>query len=46
MKLLLDNTGVDVFQILPDSEKSEVEVVIADLRKLFKASWYRVVAWP
>ena len=33
---MLDKMALDVFRMLPDSEKSEVEVVIAALRKPFK----------
>ena len=36
LKLLLDKTALDVFRMLPDSEKSGVEVVVAALRKRFK----------
>ena len=36
LKLSLDKTALDVFRMLPDSDKSGVEVVVAALRKRFK----------
>ena len=36
LKRLLDKTALEVFRMLPDSEKSEIKAVVVALRKRFK----------